>query len=103
MLTTFAIVLGLGLAVAFTANANDPVKTESEMSTLHWFDPSDDSYQGQNTVPTERMETGCPETSGIECERGYLVSQLINPGDPEQGVKPSEESNPQTIIYRLTE
>ena len=96
MLTTFAIVLGLGLAVAFTANANNPVeKTESEMSTLHWFSPGAGAYLRDNTIEDEMDATGCNlQVPG--CEEGYTTSQLVNPTDPSQGVKSNED--PTSVI-----
>lgn len=76
-----------------------PATAQSE-EILHWFQPNgeDPDFIRSNTIDDEESaSTGC--VRDLEgCERGYTTSQLVNPSDPMEGVKPEAVDSPAATL-----
>lgn len=86
----------LGSLCAFTFKTTPLKESRTRLTSYYWFNPSS-IYKGYQTVPNEQSISGCNGTT-VLCEGGYLQSQLVNPANPSQGVKPGE--TPAVQIFR---
>lgn len=89
-LASFAIVIGIGGAVATHATGSKSVSKDDP--TLQWYD-ANNGYVQPNTVADEIDQSEC-KGGTIFCQKGYAASQYVDPTNvPASGVKTSEIDN----------
>lgn len=94
LFASLAVIAALVISAFTIIPANQ--KTDAATS-LYWFDPSGSSFEGYrlkgniSTPGTQVYVSGCDGSAmQDECQRGYTVDKLYDPGDPELGVDPSK-------------
>jgi hypothetical protein len=95
-LALLAVVVAVGSA--FTTTTKTAPKKASFDPAYYWYTPSFD-FQRQETTVNEIDLTGC-DGALVVCERGYNAGQLIDPQQPQLGVKEEEQLSPQEIIFQ---
>ena len=90
----FAIAMAV-MASSFTIKGKD--NSRKFDVSYYWFSPSF-VYHDLKTTAAEMVITSCNKVDLTLCENAYNASQLINPGNPSQGVKPGQ--TPQDTIKK---
>jgi hypothetical protein len=86
LLGLFAVIAAVSLS-AFTSAKTSEKAVKS--APLYWFEYDMASGAGAYLDYGERIEfvtSFCNDVNGIDCRRGYTLTDLVNQNDPEQGV-----------------
>jgi len=91
----FAIIaVALGISFAFAGHAASHNAKIGDPS-YYWF-TTGGTYDDEATISAEQTSTGCNGSVTL-CQNGYNSSQLVNPSEPNEGVKMGE--SPAAKIY----